>query len=95
MRKEGDRLINRTHSSPNPYWLCWRRSPPLHEDFPPIPDLPPDPVDLRFPTFSIPTSQLAVASGLEQDPSHGPEGTHRALHAGVVWLCGSYLDSFS
>jgi virulence-associated protein VagC len=26
MRKEGDRLINRTHSSPNPYWLCWRRS---------------------------------------------------------------------
>ena len=26
MRKEGDRLINRTHSSPNPYWLWWRRS---------------------------------------------------------------------
>jgi len=45
MRKEGDRLI--IEPAPQKSLLALLATlAPLHEDFPPIRDLPPDPVDL-------------------------------------------------
>jgi len=45
MRKEGDRLI--IEPAPLKSLLTVLATlAPLHEDFPPIPDLPPEPVDL-------------------------------------------------
>jgi antitoxin VapB len=45
MRKEGDRLIIEP-APPKSLLAVLATLAPLHEDFPPIPDLPPDPVDL-------------------------------------------------
>jgi antitoxin VapB len=45
MRKEGDRLIIEP-APPKSLLAVLATLTPLHEDFPPIQDLPPDPVDL-------------------------------------------------
>jgi len=45
MRKEGTRLIIEP-APPKSLLAVLRTLEPLHEDFPPIPDLPPDPVEL-------------------------------------------------
>ena len=45
MRKEGDRLIIEP-APPKSLLAVLATLVPLHEDFPPIPDLPPSPVDL-------------------------------------------------
>jgi antitoxin VapB len=45
MRKEGERLIIEP-SPPKSLLAVWATLAPLDEDFPPIPDFPPDPVDL-------------------------------------------------
>jgi len=45
MRKEGDRLIIEP-APPKSLLAVLATLAPLHEDFPPIPDLPPDPVDV-------------------------------------------------
>ena len=45
MRKEGDRLIIEP-APPKSLLAVLATLAPLHEDFPPIPDLPADPVDL-------------------------------------------------
>jgi antitoxin VapB len=45
MRKEGDRLIIEP-APPKSLLAVLATLTPLHEDFPPIPDLPPDPIDL-------------------------------------------------
>ncbi|MGA3054536.1 MAG: AbrB/MazE/SpoVT family DNA-binding domain-containing protein [Candidatus Korobacteraceae bacterium] len=45
MRKEGERLILEP-APPKSLLAVLARLAPLDEDFPPIPDLPPDPVDL-------------------------------------------------
>ena len=45
MRKEGDRLIIEP-APPKSLLAVLARLTPLHADFPPIPDLPPDPIDL-------------------------------------------------
>ncbi len=45
MRKEGDRLIIEP-ASPKSLLAVLATLGPLEEDFPPISDLPPDPVDL-------------------------------------------------
>ena len=45
MRKEGDRLIIEP-APPKSLLAVLATLKPLHEDFPPIRDLPPDPVDL-------------------------------------------------
>jgi antitoxin VapB len=45
MRKEGDRLIIEP-APPKSLLAVLATLAPLREDFPPIPDIPPDPVDL-------------------------------------------------
>ena len=45
MRKEGDRLIIEP-APPKSLLAVLATLAPLREDFPPIPDMPPDPVDL-------------------------------------------------
>jgi antitoxin VapB len=45
MRKEGDRLVIEP-APPKSLLAVLTTLTPLHEDFPPIQDLPPDPVDL-------------------------------------------------
>jgi antitoxin VapB len=45
MRKEGDRLIIEP-APPKSLLAVLATLSPLEEDFPPIPDLPPDPIDL-------------------------------------------------
>ena len=45
MRKEGDRLIIEP-APPESLLAVLATLAPLHEDFPPIQDLPPDPVEL-------------------------------------------------
>jgi antitoxin VapB len=45
MRKEGDRLIIEP-APPKSLLAVLATLRPLDEDFPPVPDLPPDPVDL-------------------------------------------------
>ena len=45
MRKEGDRLIIEP-APPKSLLAVLATLTPVQEDFPPIPDLPPDPVDL-------------------------------------------------
>jgi antitoxin VapB len=44
-KKEGDRLIIEP-APPKSLLAGLATLTPLHEDFPPVPDLPPDPVDL-------------------------------------------------
>ena len=61
MRKEGDRLIIEP-APPKSLLAVLATLAPLHEDFPTIPDLPADPVDLWCATSSVPTLFLILSA---------------------------------